>query len=122
MRYVRICLAALLLLGVFAISDIASAANWYYVGRNTGLDTYFIDNDSVKKNNREATMWVRVMDTDGTSALYLLHIDRPSRKMRYLSSVKYNAAGEVVASSHTATEWKAIVPDSMMDVIFDLVW
>lgn len=122
MKYVRICLAAFLLMGVLATSNIASAANWYYAGRSSGGDTYFIDNDSVEKNNHQATMWVRVMDTDGTVTLYLIHINRGSRTMRFLSGVEYNKAGEVVASSNQPTAWKAIVPDSMMDVFFDLVW
>lgn len=122
MKYLRICLATFLLMGLFAVSNISSAADWYYAGRSATGHTYFIDNDSVKKNSREAMMWVRVVDVDGTASLYMIHVDRSSRMMRYLSGVEYNKSGDVVASQDRPTAWKPIAPESMMDLIFDLIW
>ena len=50
MRYLRVFLAVVLLLGIFAINNSLYAADWYYVGKSANEDTFFIDNESLEKN------------------------------------------------------------------------
>lgn len=40
MRYLRVCLAVFLLLGILSIGNISSAADWYYVGQSANKDTF----------------------------------------------------------------------------------
>lgn len=40
MRYLRVFLAVVLLLGIFAINNSLYAADWYYVGKSANEDTF----------------------------------------------------------------------------------
>lgn len=122
MRYVRICLAAFMLMGIFAVSNISSAADWYYVNKGSSGGTFFIDNDSVKKNKEEAVLWIRVVGENGESVLYRTRINHNSRMVQYLNAIAYDKSGNVVATHNQPTAWEPIPPDSMMESIYNLIW
>ena len=60
-------LAAVLAAGALLIGGIGSvdAANWYTVGTDSNGITWSIDNDSVKKDDKKATLDIKAMDYEG---------------------------------------------------------
>ena len=60
-------LAAVLAAGALFIGGIGSvdAANWYTVGTDSNGITWSIDNDSVKKDDKKATLDIKAMDYEG---------------------------------------------------------
>lgn len=84
MRYLRVFLAVVLLLGIFAINNSLYAADWYYVGKSANEDTFFIDNESLEKTSLQAKLWVRKGSPDGTTIYYLMGMDRDSRTVKVI--------------------------------------
>ena len=122
MRYLRVCLAVFLLLGILSIGNISSAADWYYVGQSANKHTFLIDNESLEKTSLQAKLWVRKGSADGTTIYYLMGMDRESRTVKVISRIKYGASGEVLEAGAVNSEWLAIVPDSPMEWVYSLLW
>lgn len=122
MRYLRIFLVGLLLLGILSIGNVSSAADWYYVGQSANEDTFFIDNESLEKTSLQAKLWVRKGSSDGTTIYYLMGMDRESRTVKVISRIMYDKSGEVVEAGAINSEWLAIVPDSPMEWVYSLLW
>lgn len=89
MRYLRVFLAVVLLLGIFAINNSLYTADWYYVGKSANEDTFFIDNESLEKTSLQAKLWVRKGSPDGTTIYYLMGMDRDSRTVKVISRIMY---------------------------------
>ena len=122
MRYLRVFLAVVLLLGIFAINNSLYAADWYYVGKSANEDTFFIDNESLEKTSLQAKLCVRKGSPDGTTIYYLMGMDRDSRTVKVISRIMYGQNGEVLEAGAINSEWLAIVPDSPMEWVYSLLW
>ena len=100
------------------------AANWYWIGADSSGGQWYIDNQSASKSYGVAVVWVKTVREDGTYNLYQLEITR-DRKMKILQIAKYNADHEPI-DSYSVDTWQkkyyAVTPDSMGEVIYNLVW
>lgn len=122
MRCLRVFLMGVFLLGIFSSGNVASAAEWYYVGKSANEDTFFIDNESLEKTSLQAKLWIRKGSADGTTIYYLMGMDRDSRTVKVISRIMYGKSGEVLEAGAINSEWLVIVPDSPMEWIYSLLW
>ena len=69
-------------------------------------------------------MWVKTVREDGTYDLCQWEITR-DRKMAILQAAAYNADNELI-DSYSADPWQkkynAVIPDSIGEEIYNLVW
>lgn len=74
---------------------ISFAENWYYAGGSDGQDI-FIDNDSVVKNNQEANLQIKFVNSDGSYVIRRATFYHDSQKYKYNDEIDYNAGGAQV--------------------------
>lgn len=119
-----ICLFALMVLSIGCTT--AFASDWYYVGTSDdGSISAYIDNESVVKNNREATVWVKWNHSDGSYVISKIYYTRNPKTSTWLYFVVYDAKGNVVNSEgvpYYAQSSQPIVPDSMDEAVWYCIW
>ena len=100
------------------------AANWYWIGADPSGGQWYIDNQSASKSYGVAVVWVKIVREDGTYRLCQWEITR-DRKMAILQAAAYNADNELI-DSYSADPWQkkynAVIPDSIGEEIYNLVW
>ena len=91
-------LAAVLAAGALFIGGIGSvdAANWYTVGTDSNGITWSIDNDSVKKDDKKATLDIKAMDYEGYHYIVTEEFNHKKREVKDVKVTLYNPKGEVV--------------------------
>ena len=115
----------IVLLLLFSCSIIPSfAANWYYVASDDTI-SFFIDNSSVIKNNREAVVWIKTVNADGSYELRQVRFTHSPRTFTFLSENHYDSTGNVIHSqiySSYAQKTVPIPPDTFVAAIWRLIW
>lgn len=100
------------------------AANWYWVDSDSSGNQWYIDNQSASKSYGVAVVWVKMVREDGTYDLDQWEITR-DRKMAFLQTTTYNADNEPI-DSYSIDPWLkkyyAVIPDSIGEEIYNLVW
>lgn len=117
-------LASLFVVLIFFI-PISSASSWYYVGKtNMGTESlsFYIDNDSVFKNSSNAILWVKVISSDGFIFLNKTAYNRYKHTVQTLEGVAYNPDGTINNYFIVDDSIRSIIPDSMDDAIYCLIW
>lgn len=106
--------------GVFEVH----AASWYYIGENIDGEQYSVDNDSVVKNDREATMWIRVNNLNGEYYLEQVKLSRVNNTMQTLDVKPFYADGTPYAPDeyYFDTSISPIEEGSMGAELYHLVW
>ena len=99
-----------------------NAASWYYVGKSRQNQTYFIDNSSVIKRNGYAKVWVKINDSDGSSSIMRISLNRFSRTMGIYNSIDYNSYGQIVNSNDFYGRETPIVPGSVGEGLLNVIW
>jgi hypothetical protein len=94
---------------------------WQYVG-TTRVDTVYIDRETVTYRPADSpdyvVVWVDFVSKDGGYMLAHYQYHRSDRHMRVLSAVSYDADGRIVNSGYTSTGWTAVVPGSVAEGSF----
>lgn len=118
MKKLFICLS--LLLCLFTTSF---AANWYWVGKSSNGYNYFIDNDTVMKNNKEAAVWVKITKPSGDTSLNRLWFKRDSHEYTLIEYIDYDSHGTITNSYRSSVaNWSSVAPDSMSESIYYSIW
>lgn len=122
--YLTLCLFIMMVFSIGCIT--AFASDWYYVGTSDdGNVSAYIDNASVAKNNREATVWVKWTRSDGSQMITQIYYTRHPKTSTWLYLAEYDTQGNVVDSetiSYYEQEARPIVPDSMDEGIWYCIW
>ncbi|MBS4913791.1 MAG: hypothetical protein KHZ77_06445 [Veillonella sp.] len=120
---------AVLALGVLSVLSFGgvfevNAASWYYIGENIDGEQYSVDNDSVVKNDQEATMWIRVNNLNGEYYLEQVKITRDKKTMQTLDVKPFYADGTPYAPDeyYFDTSVDTIEEGSMGAELYQLVW
>lgn len=114
----------ILLILVMAISFVmpSFAENWYWIGASKSGEQQFIDNDSVIKDNQEATVWIKANLPDGTSELSRITITRDYR-FKQLSYLAHDMNGKVIKNvPMDLWGWLDIPPGSTAEAIYHVIW
>ena len=122
--YLILCLLVTLVLSVGCTT--AFAADWYYVGTsdNGEMSTY-IDNSSVIKNSRNATVWIKYVMSDGSMSINRIYVTHTPKTMTLLSYTNYDSRGNVVDSGDIppyGRKRSTIVPDTVGECIWYCIW
>lgn len=99
------------------------AASWYWAGADHSSGQWYIDNDSVYKDSTKglAFIWIKQVHPDGTWNQDHIGIGRNGAMMIF-RSVKYNTAGEVVYDVELGREVLSVIPGTVSESIYHLVW
>ena len=119
----KIMVALVILLTCMGFIPI-EAANWYWVDSDSSGNQWYIDNQSASKSYGVAVVWVKTVGEAGNFFLWQWEITR-DRKIAILQAAVYNADNELI-NSYSADPWQkkynAVIPDSIGEEIYNLVW
>lgn len=112
----RILLLAVLLVSLGSSMSLATN-HWYYVGTQGGI-SYYIDNDTVQKDDKSAYVWTKMIDSRGREVWGHVLISRYGKTFT-VTEVR-GPAGSRKADQYTKIQ--PIVPNSPIEKIVDLIW
>ncbi|WP_295789530.1 hypothetical protein [uncultured Veillonella sp.] len=117
--------AVLGLVGALGVGfNAVDAADWYYVGESSVGDQISIDNSSVQKNSEWAVLWVRINEPSGEYYYERMRLDRENYTIQTLELQPYYSDGTPYAEDEYEydTTVDTIVPDSVGEEVYNLVW
>jgi len=99
------------------------ASSWYWIGASTNGTQYYIDNDSVRKNNHYAIVWVKISNPDGTSSIEQLFFNHYNKTYAVNRWADYASNGQVSNSGTPSyLNYESIIPDSMGENVYYAIW
>ena len=118
---VKKVLAGLFLGVLLSVQQPVLAVDWYYVGETYDNDQFFIDNDSVIKDESYADVWVKINIEDGYYLLQHIRLDRANRYMTVLETRVFDPNNRL-EETDTEVETDNIEPGTMAEAVYDLIW
>lgn len=117
-------LAAVLAAGALLIGGIGSvdAANWYTVGTDSNGITWSIDNDSVKKDDKKATLDIKAMDSEGYHYIVTEEFNHKKQEVKDIKVTLYNPQGYVVKQEKPGKEAHKVTPGTPSYAVYKLIW
>ena len=112
----RILLLAVLLISLGSTMSLA-ANHWYYVGTNGGI-SFYIDNGTVRKNDKAAYVWVKMRNSRGNE-IWAHFIFSHYDKTYTLTEERIGGRSRKV---NPKTAIRPIIPNSPIEKIVDLIW
>lgn len=113
----RVLLLAVLLISLGSAVSLA-ANHWYYVGTTKDGTSYYIDNDTVQKNDKAAYVWVKMVNNLGHEAWGHTLVSRYGKTFT-VTEVR-GPGGSLKAKPDI--EVLPIVPNTPIEKIVDLIW
>ncbi len=102
----------------------AYAVNWEWAATSLNGEKWYVDTSSIKKGNTRTLLWVKRIYPTGNYQLSQIGITK-SREAIEFQYINYNSMGEVV-SYYIYEPWEckaiAVPPDTILDVIYHLIW
>jgi hypothetical protein len=114
----------LIIAAALALVSAASAQTdkrWVPISRN---DRTCLDMQTIRyrpSDSNYATFWLKTKEKDGTVWRIRYELHR-NRLYRMLSSSVYDADGDIIRSSDKVTEWQELVPESVMETMYDYLF
>ena len=117
-------LAAVLAAGALLIGGIGSvdAANWYTVGTDSNGITWSIDNDSVKKDDKKATLDIKAMDYEGYHYIVTEEFNHKKREVKDVKVTLYNPQGYVVKEEQPNKSTRKVEQGTPAYAVYTLIW
>lgn len=117
-------LAAVLAAGALLVGGIGSvdAANWYTVGTDSNGITWSIDNDSVKKDAKKATLDIKAMDSEGYHYIVTEEFNNKKREVKDVKVTLYDPQGYVVKEEKPNKETRKVNPGTPAYAVYQLIW
>lgn len=112
-------------LAVAALSA-QSDDRWMLISQTKTTRAY-LDTNTVKWQKGDSddsvyvTLWVKYVDAGG-SAMQRTQLHNTTRRFRVLSYAEYAASGELKESNATAGQWIDVVPESVADRIYQIMF
>lgn len=100
------------------------AADWYYIGASATEEQYSVDNSRVEKNDKEATMWIRVNQLNKDYYEQKIKLNKEDKTIQILELRLFHTTG-IPYNDDEFTYDKSvqpIVPETMGEEIYKLVW
>lgn len=117
----------LALLFIFCIGSQVFAADWYFAGSASNT-LFYIDTSSVRKDNDEAIMRVKAVNSDGSYSLGDMKLTHtpPTYSFSYAESYTADGTLKSIVSSYNMPVYlknRAVIPpDSVSDYIWHRIW
>ncbi len=112
---------ALLIIFTFAGTEMTTAADWYWIGPDSSGSQWYIDNQSATKEYGTATVWVKIVRTNGTYDLCQYKVTK-DKQVAGVQFITYDANNVVINSSSVYPVFETIAPESMGDALYRLIW
>lgn len=112
-----------LTISLLCFSVTGFASSWYYVGISALRQPTYIDNDTVKKNDQSAIIWLKMVNDNGTYVLDQFGFDRKNKTDALLHETTYTDDGVILRSiSLNTPRYVPIQPNSQEETIYNLIW
>ena len=119
----------MLTLGVFGCMQLGFihnvlAADWYYIGASATEEQYSVDDSRVEKNDKEATMWIRVNQLNKDYYGEKVQLNREAKTIQILDLRLFHTTGIPYSDDEYTYDRSVqpITPDTMGAEIYKLVW
>ena len=114
------CLAAA---AIFACGfGSASAVNWQVFGQDSAGITWSIDNDSVKKDDKKATLDIKAMDYEGYHYIVTEEFNHKKREVKDIKVTLYNPQGYVVKEEKPNKDSRKVEQGTPAYAVYTLIW
>lgn len=116
--------AAVLAAGALFVGGLngADAANWQEFGQDSTGITWFIDQDSVKKNDKTATVDIKAQDSEGYHFVASEEFNRKKKTVKDIKVVLYNPQGYQEREEATDGKDRAIQNGSPSEAVYNFLW
>lgn len=126
MKFWKMMMATLGVVGFmqFGFTQVAQAADWYYIGASATEEQYSVDNSRVEKNDKEATMWIRVNQLNKNYYEQKVCLQKEPKTIQILELRLFHNSGIPFNDDEYVYD-KSVQPitdDTMGDEIYKLVW
>mgnify|MGYP005860353741 CR=1 FL=1 len=117
-------LAAVLAAGALFIGGIGSvdAANWYTVGTDSNGITWSIDQDSVQKSDKTATVMIKAQDSEGYHFIATEEFNHKKKTVKDQKVVLYNPQGYAEREDKVDGKDRPVVAGSPSEAVYNFLW
>ena len=113
--------AAALALVAMSVSQQAIAAEWIYVTNNTGNDSIYYDNGSIRTILPGIKKyWMKIVDKDGNNYVELYYINCRSGTSKIIQSIKHYTDGSTYTQKVNSI-WRDDAPDSIGSTVNSVI-
>ena len=113
------------LLLILCMSSPVFAANWYWLGYTRSGSQFYVDNDSVQKNEKYAIVWTKIVHADSSWDTERLFLRRNEKGLAILDDIIYDAHGTVKGVHKfkiARGNWFPIAPGTMTESLYKSIW
>lgn len=101
----------------------ALASDWQYLGDTTDGSATYLDRETLRRSDNEATVWIQFVDTSGERLISQLHYYRNHHILYILSVYQYAANGQLVGQATPPPDPRVVFPpESIFDGIYHVIW
>ena len=113
----RRLLLAVLLISLGSTMSLA-VNHWYYAGTTKDGTSYYIDNATVQKNDKNAYVWVKIVDNQGSEVWGHILVSRYGKSYT-ITELRGRGWSRKL---DPYKELQPIAPNSPIEKIVDLIW
>lgn len=113
------------ILSFFLAVAATAASDWEKLLDMADGSVSWVDVNSMQlsEDHSDFKAWFKNVAADKKTYIVMrVELDRETKRSRLLAITQYTAGNVRIDGVSKATEWEDIVPDSLMDVVFDLVF
>ena len=101
---------------------VCHAESWYALETDQAGRTGYIDNDSVDKNDAQATLRLKIVDPNGDHSIYTMTFNRTDKTVQLIDVTVYNPQGYMIGSETLTNTKVQIQEGSNLDHVYHLIW
>ncbi|MBF1757048.1 MAG: hypothetical protein HXP26_04830, partial [Veillonella tobetsuensis] len=100
----------------------ASAVNWQVFGEDSSGITWYIDQDSVQKNDKTATVAIKAQDSEGYHFVATEEFNHKKKTVKDQKVVLYNPQGYPEREDKVDGKDRPVVDGSPSEAVFNYLW
>ncbi|WP_251423777.1 hypothetical protein [Veillonella agrestimuris] len=100
----------------------ADAVNWQQFGSDSAGVSWFIDVDSVQRNDNSATIDVKAQDSEGFHFIATEEFNRKDKTIRDVKVTLYNPQGYVEAEDPVDNVYRPVNAGSPSEAVYYYLW
>ncbi|GCL67907.1 hypothetical protein [Veillonella tobetsuensis] len=100
----------------------ASAVNWQVFGEDSSGITWYIDQDSVQKNDKTATVAIKAQDSEGYHFVATEEFNHKKKTVKDQKVVLYNPQGYPEREDQVDGKDRPVVDGSPSEAVFNYLW
>ena len=101
---------------------VSHAESWYTLETDQAGRTGYIDNDSVKKDDKKAVLDIKAMDYEGYHYIVTEEFNHKKREVKDVKVTLYNPKGEVVKQEQPNKSTRKVEQGTPAYAVYTLIW